>query len=555
MADRLGALVREYQSEQVGRREFIKRCVALGISLTAAANLAAACAPATTPSAAPGASSTAKSGGQFVFVDGTDAVTLDPHASPDVGYSFNLIRAPAEALVEYVVKPDGSTDVGPRLAKSWKTTDSVVWDFELNQGIKFHDGTPFNAAAAKANFDRILALKLGPAGRLGAVSRVEAVGDNALRITLPGPNANFIWPMTQMLMISPTALQANAGSDNGQKWAAENVVGTGPFLISSRTKGSETIMKRFDGYWRGWTGNHVDSVVVKVAKEATTRRLMLERGEAQVANNIAVTDLAPLESNKDIAVSHVQGPGVQMAAARFRGPLKDVNVRQAITYAFDAEGFIKGAMQGRGDLARGLVYTEFRFFNKDIPSIKQDLAKAKSFLSKSATPNGGFELTLLILPGFAPYQTDMAQVWQENLKQLNIKLNIQPMTDVNVYYASVEDEQRGADLWAWNGAAQTPDHNFQARRQWHTDFKRPRGVNGGYTNPRLDALLDKDLATVDDNGKRQIWEEVQKILFDDMPFIPFFIPLNYWVSRKGVAGVPQNRFDLVPNYYNIYFTS
>ena len=139
-----------------------------------------------------------------------------------------------------------------------------------------------------------------------------------------GASVNFIWPMTQMLMISPTALQANAGSDNGQKWAAENVVGTGPFLISSRTKGSETIMKRFDGYWRGWTGNHVDSVVVKVAKEATTRRLMLERGEAQVANNIAVTDLAPLESNKDIAVSHVQGPGVQMAAARFRGPLKDV---------------------------------------------------------------------------------------------------------------------------------------------------------------------------------------------------------------------------------------
>ena len=187
--------------------------------------------------------------------------------------------------------------------------------------------------------------------------------------------------MTQMPMISPTALQANAGSDNGQKWAAENVVGTGPFLISSRTKGSETIMKRFDGYWRGWTGNHVDSVVVKVAKEATTRRLMLERGEAQVANNIAVTDLAPLESNKDIAVSHVQGPGVQMAAARFRGPLKDVNVRQAITYAFDAEGFIKGAMQGRGDLARGLVYTEFRFFNKDIPSIKQDLVAQLTYVA------------------------------------------------------------------------------------------------------------------------------------------------------------------------------
>src|SRR5207245_10004655 len=173
---------------------------------------------------------TANTAVPVVDVDGSDAVTIDPHSTHDFGYSFNLIRAAAEALVEYVVKPDGSTDVGPRLAKSWKTTDSVVWDFELNQGTKFHDGTPFNAAAAKANFDRILALKLGPAGRLGAVSRVEAVGDNARRITLPGPNANFIWPMTQMLLISPTALQANAGSDNGQQRAAETVIGTGPFI-------------------------------------------------------------------------------------------------------------------------------------------------------------------------------------------------------------------------------------------------------------------------------------------------------------------------------------
>ncbi len=550
MADGLGALVREYQSERIGRREFIKRSVALGLSLTAAANLAAACAP----GAAPGGGGTGKSGGQFAFVDGTDAVTLDPHASPDVGYSFNLIRGPAEPLVEYVVKPDGSIDVGPRLAKSWKTTDSIVWDFELNSGVKFHDGTSFNAAAAKANFDRILALKLGPSGRIGAVSKVEAVGDSTVRITLPGPNSNFIWPMTQMLMISPAALQTNAGADNGQKWAAENVVGTGPFMISSRTKGSETIMKRFDGYWRGWSGNHVDTVVVKVVKEAATRRLMLERGEANIANNIAVADLGALESNADVVVTHVQSPGVQMAAARFRGPLKDVNVRQAITLAFDAEGFIKSVMQGRGEVARGLVYTEFRYFNKDIPAIKQDMAKAKSLLAKSATPNGGFELTLLILPGFAPYQTDMAQVWQENLKQLNIKLNIQPMTDVSTYYASVEDEQRGADLWAWNGAAQTPDHNFQARRQWHTDYKRPRGVNGGYSNPRLDALLDEDLRTVDDSRKRQIWADVQKILYDDMPFVTFFTPLLYWVKRKGVAAAPQNPFDLVPNYYNIYFT-
>ena len=549
MPPELDGLTRAFKDSAIRRRQFLKMATALGVSLPAATAVLEVC-------ARHAASAAGKPGGQFVYVDGTDAVTLDPHASPDVSYSFNLIRGPAEALVEYLVKPDGTVTVGPRLAKSWTANaSSTVWQFELNSGIKFHDGTPFDARAVADNFRRILSIRLGPAGRLGGVKSVIALNDTIVQFTLPSPNAGFIYPLTQMLMISSAAWRSHeVNGDQGQRWAADNVVGTGPFVIESRTKGSQTIMKRFAGYWRGWSGAHVDSVVVRVAADAATRKLMLLNGEAALANNIATTDLADLERNPEIAVSHVQAPGVQMAGVRFRGPLRDANLRQALTWVFDSEGFIKSALRGRGDLAHGDIYSSFPYFDHAIPTNKQDMDKAKRYLAQSGTPKGGITLTFLTLPGFAPYQTDMATVWQEALKELNITLNIQPNTSLATFFGSMDDQAKGADFWAWSGAAQTPDHVFQARRQWYSTFTRPAGVNGGYANPKMDALIDTIQQTRNPARLKSLWAQVQTILADDVPFIPFFIPLVYQVKRKGWAGLPQNTFDLVPNYYEIHQT-
>ena len=110
--------------------------------------------PATQPTAAPAADAEVDTI-PFVHADGLDAVTLDPHSAPDVAYSHNLQRASAEGLLEYVVKPDGSIDIGPLLAKSWAVEELRTFTFQLNEGIKFHDGTPFNAEAVKFNFERI----------------------------------------------------------------------------------------------------------------------------------------------------------------------------------------------------------------------------------------------------------------------------------------------------------------------------------------------------------------------------------------------------------------
>src|SRR5207248_5105317 len=167
-------------------------------------------APTVAPAAAakPTAAAASAAGGQadsspFVLLDGQDAVTLDPHSAPDVAYSYNLQRGPAEALLQYVLKPDGSVDVAPLLAKAWSAKDNQVFTLQLQEGVKFQDGTSFNSAAVKFNFDRIMALKLTPAGRLPKIANIETPNDTTVVFTLEGQSTDFQYPLTQMLMISP----------------------------------------------------------------------------------------------------------------------------------------------------------------------------------------------------------------------------------------------------------------------------------------------------------------------------------------------------------------
>jgi ABC-type transport system substrate-binding protein len=313
-------------------------------------------------------------------------------------------------------------------------------------------------------------------------------------------------------------------------------------------------MERNPDYWRGWDGNHVDSVVVRVVKEPATRYLLMDRGEAHVAIGIGLTDIANLKNNPEVVVEEALAPGTGLGIFRFRGPLEDPNVRKAMVWAFDSEGFVNSAMRGLADPPQGMLQRSFRFFNPDMPVIKQDMEKAKEYISQSEYPDGGFTVSLMILPAFAAYHPAMAQIWQENLKELNITLDIKPMADLATYYASMEDNENGDDMWAWSGQAQTPDHNFQARRQWHSDYTRPRGVNGGYSNPELDALLEEDMQTLDTERRREIWNRVQEILVEDMPSIPFATNHMFWVRRSNVEGAPYNVYNLVPNYYDISLT-
>jgi peptide/nickel transport system substrate-binding protein len=237
---------------------------------------------------------------------------------------------------------------------------------------------------------------------------------------------------------------------------------------------------------------------------------------------------------------------------RLRGPLQDPNVRKAIAAAYDYGGFIASAFRGRAAPAQGPLYTKHPFHDASLPRSKQDLASAKELLAKSAYPNGGFELSIMILPAFFSFHNAEAQILQDGLKSLGITLNILPMPEIAQYYGSMEDEEKGADMWAWHASTQTPDYNFQGRRIYGSQYKRPAGVNGGYSNERVDALLAEDQRTADPARRKQLWAELQKTLVEDQPALFLAVPFQFLTRREELQGVPLNVFNFVPNYYNAW---
>ncbi len=126
------------------------------------------------------------------------------------------------------------------------------------------------------------------------------------------------------------------------------------------------------------------------------------------------------------------------------------------------------------------------------------------------------------------------------------------MPEIAQYYASMEDEAKGADMWAWQASTQTPDFNFQGRRIFFSANKRPAGVNGGYANPRVDELLLEDQKTADPARRKQLWSELQKTITADQPALFLAVPLQFLTRREELQGVPLNVFNFVPNWYNAW---
>lgn len=504
----------------------------------------AAVAPAPTAAAKPQAAAATR---PMVFIQRIEPITLDPHAN-DFGYSQFPQRASYESLTNYEMTPDGQSKLVPMLAASWKMADDATSaTIELQKGVKFSDGTPFDAQAVKWNFDRIFGLKLGPQGRLPAFDKIEVLGETSLRITLKSPFAPLMDTLAKPLMISPTAASKNEVSgDQGQKWFFDHMVGTGPFILGGFVKGQQLTYSRNPNYWRGWSGNHLDKLVIKLVKEPATQRMMLETGDADLADGIAFDDLDALSKGQGVVV-HAD-PTLQLVhlMMRMKGPLKDKRIRQALQYAFDYDAFIKGVFNGRARVPHGPLPFGVWAFDSTLPESKRDVAKAKQLLSDAGFPNGGFSLSLWILPPFGWFQPREAQILQQNLKELGITLNIEEKTDAAILTKALQQIDSGPDMYAWtyNNSLNDPDDNF--RRMYHSTLPFPKGTNGDfYNNPQVDQLIDQGVAIGSQEKRLPIYQELQKILLDDAPAI-FVAQPDFFTTRRDVLqDYPYHPF--VPN--------
>jgi peptide/nickel transport system substrate-binding protein len=473
-----------------------------------------------------------KRGGSMKLHRQNEWPTLDPHTAQT--NSLDMILTYDYLTRVDLNKQSGAWEVKPGLAESWELPDPQTVVMKLRKGVKFHDGTDFNADAVKWNLNRMMthpksAAKIATA----AIDAVEVVDPNTIRLKLKSPSP------TLFVNLSPEA--DNVGGMMSPTWAekagdqgiATGSVGTGPFKLDSYQPGNQVVYKKFDQYWKqGADGKplpYMDEVVCKYQQDWNAALVAMRTGDFDLINGVAGRDVPTVEGDAKLKIERLPWSATQYMiafnarpGARFAGDNMK-KVRQAVNYAIDREALAKALGAGIGDANyQHLVPGQIGFSDK-VTQYKYDPDKAKQLLSEAGMPNG-FEVTVDIIS--RPEDQQNAQAYQQMLEKVGIKMQIRPSERVAwVQKTLAGDFEMGTLL---SGVRPDPDLVLGYRFA-----KDGPGNYMGVFNEELEKLFADGRTTYDAAKRQEIYEKAQNIIADESY-------LCYIWRRQGVIAMQKS---------------
>lgn len=475
----------------------------------------------------------------------SDIHTLDPGVSSD-NYDWRQIYPCYDRLVKYkVVDGKGSTEVEPQAAESWTVSeDGTVWTFKIRQGITFDDGRPLDAAAVLFSFDRTLKIAKGPADNIGAIKSMRVMDPYTLEVTLKNAYGPFLQTLATdgASIINPKVMQHEKDGDLAQAWLAENTDGSGPFKMVEWSRGQQAVLEAKPGYWGGAPA--LKKVIIRFMTESADRRMALERGDIDIAENILIDQIPALEKNPEIVVERHPSQLVEYVYINNqKTPLDDPRVRQALSYAVDYQGIIDYVLQGNGVQMRGPVPQGMWGHNPDLFQHSKDAAKAKALL-KEAGLDSGLDLTL-IYSERRPSWEQIATILQSNFADIGVNLKLELMSN-----PTLRDRMDKGDfelcLGAWSPDFADP---FMFMNFWFDS--KLGGLPGNrsfYENDQVDTLIRKAAAIADQEERTALYHEAQEIIMEEAPYIFLYQVQTIVPRRKNVKGYVFN--PMLESMYN-----
>jgi ABC-type transport system substrate-binding protein len=494
------------------------------------------CSKEETPAAQPAAEETAeqapapvadpaedKMGGVLVFGRSGDSVSLDPGRETD-GESFYATTAVYDTLVEFI---PGQTAVKPALAESWEVSDDgLEYIFHLREGVKFHDGTPFNADAVVFSFERQFKedhpyFDLGPWKYWGymdmsnIVDEVVAVDDYTVRFELKKVEAPFIanLAMDFASIVSPTAVEKF-----GEEFM-NNPVGTGAFKFVSWTKDSDIVFERNEDYWDGPV--YLDRLILKVIPDATSRWLALQKGEVDLIDFPSTEDIPAMKEASDIQV--IQQPGLNvgyLALNTEKKPFDNKLVRQAMNYAIDQDEIIEGVYGEAGQTAKNPIPPGMWSYNDDIEPYGYDPEKAEELLAEAGYADG-FEMELWAMPVARPYNPNarkVAEIMQAQLRKVGITAEIVSY-EWGTYLDKTDSGEHQSAMLGWTGDNGDPD-NFLWVLLSEPAAIPPAGNIALWKNAEFTDLCRQAKEISDQETRDELYREAQEVFHEEAPWVP-----------------------------------
>ncbi len=456
----------------------------------------------------------------------TAAVDLEP-ASLDPAFSnASTDRRVFNLYVENLLYQDEKGKFLPALAESWDyATDRKSITFRLRQGVKFHDGTAFDAAAVKFNLDRVADPQINTRARqyVTDLASVDVIDAGTVRVNLKQPSGAFlsVLALEPGSMMSPTAIKS-MGADFARK-----PVATGPFKVVSWT-GGRIEVERFDGYWRdGADGKklpYLDRVIVRVIANTAVKIVELKAGSVQIGDAIQVKDFEQVERDPTLELREtIQGIQQYMAFNVTRPPFDNPDLRRAVTLAINRPTIERVVSRGQGVVSAGLKPPTSLAYDAGIKGHGFDIAAAKAAYQKSGHKG---PLTLVVIQ--RDPDTQIAQILQAMLKEAGIELRVEVL-ERQAWLDKVLGKTFQFGILRASIPRPDPDLTF-------SNFygKNARQNYSGFQNPRIDELIDLARRETDVEKRRKYYAEIQQILLDNDAETYFFFRPNKQVVRREV---------------------
>ncbi|GAA1425061.1 ABC transporter substrate-binding protein [Agrococcus citreus] len=510
------------------------------------------------PAASDPAASASDVDSTFVFGASSDPSGLDPAFASD-GETFRISRQIFEGLVG--VEP-GTADPAPLLAESWETSeDGLSYTFDLKSDVTFHDGTPFDAEAVCANFDRWYnwtgltateslsyyygSLYGGFAGDENALyASCSADDESTATVNLTRPFSGFVASLSlpAFSMQSPTALEEYGADDVGgseeapeySEYGEAHPTGTGPFVFESWSPGSEVVLSANADYW-GEQGQ-VQEIVFRTIDDPTARRQALEAGDIDGFDYVAPADTAALE---DAGFNVMQRDPFTILYLGFNQTvpeLQDVRVRQAIAHAIDRESLVTQVLPEGTEVASQFIPPVVNGYNEDVTDYAYDPDAARALLAEAGFADG-LELTFNYPVNISrPYMPNPEQIFTALSSQLSeVGITVNPVSDEWTDY--LDRMRGGADhgihLLGWTGDYNDTD-NFVGV------FFNGYSNEWGFENPELFSALSEARQIAEPEEAATAYQDINEQIAQFVPGVPLAHPAPSLAFDARVTSYPAS---------------
>ena len=458
----------------------------------------------------------------------TIATAQDPQSWDPIDTFLVAWGTVAHNIYDGLIIRDADLKLRPGLATAWKYVNPTTLRFTLRQGVKFHDGEPFNAQAVKFTFDRLLGAegKKGPQqANYSAIKSVKVINATTVDFMLSSPDPVLLTKLSGYgaMIVPPKYIR-----EKGDAYFDSHPVGTGPFKLVSYTSAQDLKLTAFAGYWGG--APKLSNLTFRFIEEPATRVAELQAGRVDIATAIPVAQAATIKGDGKLTLQAISSPTVQALRLNFsHTPTNDLRVRQALNYAVDKDAIIKSILQGYASPISSLQSSKSFGYDPALKSYPYDPVKARELLA-AAGVKSGTSVGIDFIGTDAVFR-EVAQAIAGFFQAVGLKADLKTY-ETNTFYSDIIPKNKTSNGYqmGWGGWTFDFDNTayllYHSKQFWNPDF----------VDKKLDALLESQHNLADQKRRLMILRTIAQYTHDQAIDIPLYNQQDLWGVSRRVQG-------------------